>query len=85
MRKKMKVFLLICGIVVGIGVIFSVAGLAAGGIQGLARIQEKVPWISFGPWRKCSPKAMNVSLFLRWIFPQAQVMSDSLLSAGYKV
>ena len=49
MRKKMKVFLLICGIVVGIGVIFSVAGLAAGGIQGLARIQEKVPWISFGP------------------------------------
>ena len=21
---------------------------------------------------------MNVSLFLRWIFPQAQVMSDSL-------
>lgn len=51
MSKKMKLFLMICGIMIGAGAVFSIAGLAAGGLRGVEKIEEKVPWISFGPER----------------------------------
>lgn len=48
MKKNMRVFLTICGIVIGVGLILGIAGLALGGIQGLSAVEDRVPWISFG-------------------------------------
>lgn len=48
MKKSMRVFLTICGIVICVGLILGIAGLALGGIQGLAGVEARVPWISFG-------------------------------------
>lgn len=48
MKKSMRMFLTICGIVIGVGLILGVAGLALGGIQGLSGIESRVPWVSFG-------------------------------------
>ena len=56
MRKKMKVFLLICGIVVGIGVIFSVAGLAAGGDPGAGADSGKSAVDFLWPGENAVPK-----------------------------
>ena len=46
MSKRMKTFLMVCGIVVGAGLLLSIAGAALGGIRGLASVEERVPWIS---------------------------------------
>ncbi|MCQ4636153.1 hypothetical protein NE619_05390 [Anaerovorax odorimutans] len=46
MNKRMKMFLTICGIVVGTGLILSIVGAALGGIGSLSRVEDRVPWIS---------------------------------------
>lgn len=45
MSKQMKTFLMICGVVVGVGLILSIVGAALGGIRGLTSVEERVPWI----------------------------------------
>lgn len=48
MDKKMKTFLMVCGIIVGAGLILSMIGIALGGVRGLAVIDSRVPWIDLG-------------------------------------
>lgn len=48
MSKGMKTFIMVCGIVIGAGILLSVAGAALGGLNGLSGVEERVPWISFG-------------------------------------
>lgn len=70
MSKKMRVFLLVCGIMVGAGIIFGIMGAVAGGIGNLEKIEEKVPWISFGPAR------MEARSFETGAFASIDVSSD---------
>ncbi len=48
MSKGMRIFVLVCGILVGTGIILGILGAVLGGIKGLSQIEENVPWISFG-------------------------------------
>lgn len=48
MNKGMKTFLMVCGIVVGVGLLLSIVGFVLGGVKGLNGIEERMPWISFG-------------------------------------
>lgn len=70
MSKKMKVLLLVCGIMIGVGIVFSLAGIAAGGIGSLEKIEKKVPWVSFGP------SQMESKVFDTGIFTSIDVSSD---------
>lgn len=72
MTKKMKVFLLVCGIMVGSGMVFGIAGVAAGGVGSLEKIEEKVPWISFGPAR------MESKTFETGAFDSIDICSDTV-------
>lgn len=56
----MKTFLIICGIVFGLGIILSVAGIALGGITQMEKIEEKVPWINFGESGSIETKEWDV-------------------------
>lgn len=70
MSKKMKVLLLVCGIMIGVGIVFCLAGIAAGGIGNLEKIEKKVPWVSFGPAQ------MESKVFDTGIFTSMDISSD---------
>lgn len=48
MSKKMKTFIMVCGIVIGAGILLSLAGWILGGVNGLSGVEDKIHWISFG-------------------------------------
>ncbi len=48
MKRGMKRFLTICGIVICAGIGLSLTGWLLGGTEGLSDVEEKMPWISFG-------------------------------------
>lgn len=48
MGKKMKRFLIICGIVVGAGLILTTIGAASGGLEGIDKLSSRYTWIA-GP------------------------------------
>ncbi len=48
MSKGMKTFIMVCGIVIGAGILLGIAGAVLGGLNGLSGVEERVPWISFG-------------------------------------
>ena len=48
MGKKTKKFLIICGIVVGAGLLLAVIGAAAGGLDDATKLADHYTWIS-GP------------------------------------
>lgn len=63
MKKSMRTFLTICGIVIGVGLILGIAGLALGGIQGLPGVEARVPWISFGSGHGIEEQSVDVEPF----------------------
>ena len=48
MGKKTKKFLIICGIVVGAGLLLTIIGAAAGGISSIDKLATRYTWIA-GP------------------------------------
>ena len=48
MGKKAKRFLIICSIVIGAGLLITIIGVAAGGIDGIEKMSNRYAWIS-GP------------------------------------
>lgn len=48
MSRGMKIFIMVCGIVIGTGILLSLAGWIFGGIRGLSGVEDRVHWISFG-------------------------------------
>lgn len=48
MTRGMRKFLVVCGIVISVGLLLSMVGWILGGIKGLAGVEDKVSWISFG-------------------------------------
>lgn len=48
MTRGMRKFLIVCGIVISVGLLLSLVGWILGGMKGLAGVEDKVSWISFG-------------------------------------
>lgn len=48
MSRGMKTFIMVCGIVIGTGILLSLAGWIFGGINGLSGVEDRISWISFG-------------------------------------
>lgn len=48
MTRGLRKFLIVCGIVISVGLLLSLIGWILGGIKGLAGVEDKVSWISFG-------------------------------------
>lgn len=63
MSRKMKTFVMVCGIVIGTGILLSVAGAVFGGIKGLAGVEERVPWISFGGSGEAVSESLELERF----------------------
>ena len=49
MSRGLKKFFIICAITVGVGLILSVIGVAAGGIKAIDKLAERYDWINGGP------------------------------------
>ena len=47
--SKTKRFIMICAIVCAVGIAFSLAGIAAGGVKNLHKVSEHHSWFNFGP------------------------------------
>lgn len=48
MSKGLKRFFIICAIVVGAGILFSLAGFLTGGLNFLDRMSERYTWLRAG-------------------------------------
>lgn len=51
MRRGTRNYLLICGAMVGIGVIFAIIGFISGGLHRLPDLEQRYDWIDFGGGR----------------------------------
>lgn len=63
MNKGMKTFIMVCGIVIGVGILLSVAGAVFGGIRGLSGVEERIPWISFGGSGEAASESLELESF----------------------
>lgn len=63
MSNKMRGFLIICGIIIGVGLVFGVIGTALGGLKGLSAVQTRVPWVNFGAIGEKSNETKSVDSF----------------------
>ena len=68
MGKKTKKFLIICGIVVGAGLLLTIIGAAAGGISSIDKSATRYTWIA-GPEKRNSSRrwyCLKLSMWLKW-------------------